>query len=47
MNYHKESAEIAIALGKFYMDLGREEEAGKCLDEGVKILEETKCLTDF
>jgi len=47
MNYHKESAEIAIALGKFYMDLGREEEAGKYLDEGVKILEETKCLTDF
>lgn len=47
MNYHKESAEIAITLGKFYMDLGREEEAGKYLDEGVKILEQTNCLTDF
>jgi len=47
MNYHKESAEIAITLGKFYMDLGREEEAKKYLDEGVKILEQTKCLTDF
>jgi len=47
MNYHKESAEIAITLGKFYMDLGKEEEARKYLDEGVKILEQTKCLTDF
>lgn len=47
MNYHKESAEIAITLGKFYMDLGREEEAGRYLDEGVKILEKTNCLTDF
>jgi len=47
MNYHKESAEIAITLGKFYMDLGRDEEARKYLDEGVKILEQTKCLTDF
>ncbi|GAA0779882.1 helix-turn-helix transcriptional regulator [Clostridium subterminale] len=47
MNYYKESAEIAITLGKFYMDLGKEEEARKYLDEGVKILEQTKCLTDF
>lgn len=47
MNYTRESAEIAITLGKFYMDLGRECEAKKYLDEGVRILEETNELTEF
>lgn len=47
MNYNRESAGIAITLGKFYMDSGRETEASKYLDEGVKILEETNMIMDF
>ncbi|MEG1257168.1 helix-turn-helix domain-containing protein [Clostridium sp.] len=47
MNYKRESAELAITLGKFYMDLGKEEESKKYLDEGVRILEQTNELMDF
>ncbi len=47
MEYNNEGAEVAITLGKFYMDLGRKEEAGKYLNMGVKILGKTNRLSDF
>lgn len=42
-----EGAEVAITLGKFYMDLGKEEEAGKYLDMGVNLLSNTSKFSDF
>lgn len=47
MEYRREAAETAITLGRFYIELGREEEAKTYLDEGVKILEEINNLNDF
>ncbi len=42
-----EGAEVAITLGKFYLDLGKEEEAGKYLDMGVNLLSNTSKFSDF
>lgn len=42
-----EGAEVAITLGKFYMDLGKEEAAGKYLDMGVNLLSNTSKFSDF
>lgn len=42
-----EGAEVAITLGRFYMDLGREEEAEKYLDMGVNLLSNTSKFSDF
>lgn len=42
-----EGAEVAITLGRFYMDLGKEEEAGKYLDMGVNLLSNTSKFSDF
>lgn len=47
MGYKKEAAEIAISLGKFYVEIGREDEAKTYLNEGVKILDEINDITDF
>ena len=47
VGYSNEGAEVAITLGKFYMDLGREEEASKYLDMGVNLLSNTSKLSDF
>lgn len=47
MGYKKEEAKAAITLGKFYIDMGNEEEAKQYLDYGVKVLEETDSMTDF
>lgn len=43
-NFNKLHAEIALMLGKFYIDNGRDEEAKKYLDDGVKVLTELKIL---
>lgn len=42
-----EGAEVAITLGKFYLDLGKEEEARKYLDMGVNLLSNTSKFSDF
>ncbi|MPM50961.1 hypothetical protein SDC9_97707 [bioreactor metagenome] len=47
MGYKKESAEIAIILGKFYIDNGRDNEAAKYLNDGVKALNDLNILKDF
>lgn len=47
MGYKREAAEIAISLGKFYVEIGKEEKAKNYLDEGVKILEEINDISDF
>lgn len=44
VNFLKESAEISIMLGKFYIDNGRDNEAAKYLNEGIKVLRELKIL---
>ncbi|MGG7165521.1 helix-turn-helix domain-containing protein [Clostridium ihumii] len=44
LNFLKEYAEISLILGKFYIDNGREIEAEKCLNDGVKVLNELKVL---
>ena len=38
---NKEAAEIAIMLGKFYMDRKSDAEAAKFLDEGVNLYKKT------
>lgn len=40
MNYLKESAEISMMIGKFYMDKGDEVSAAKYLNDGVDIFKE-------
>lgn len=47
MGYKKESAEISIILGKFYIDNGKDAEAAKHLNDGVKALNELNILKDF
>lgn len=47
MEYNNAAAAVAITLGKFYMDLGREEYATKYLNVGVKLLGKTSRLSDF
>ncbi|WP_186431235.1 helix-turn-helix transcriptional regulator [Clostridium sp. BSD9I1] len=44
MDYKKETAEIAIMLGKFYIDSGREGEAAQYLNCGVEIFKELGIL---
>ncbi len=41
MDCFKEAAEIAIILGKFYMDRKNDTEAAKFLDEGVSLFKKT------
>ncbi|WP_300381345.1 helix-turn-helix transcriptional regulator [Clostridium sp.] len=43
-NFFKEAAQIAIMMGKFYIDNKREIEAAKYLDEGVNIFREIGIL---
>lgn len=47
MGYNDEGAEIAITLGKFYMDLGKTEEASKYLNIGVELLSKTSILSEI
>lgn len=47
MGYKKECAEISIILGKFYIDNGKDAEAAKHLNDGVKALNELNILKDF
>ncbi len=44
MDCYKEAAEIAIMLGKFYMDRKSDTEAAKFLDEGVNLFKKTGIL---
>ncbi|WP_010294181.1 helix-turn-helix domain-containing protein [Clostridium senegalense] len=44
LNFLKEYAEISLILGKFYVDNGRENEAEKCLNDGIKVLNELNFL---
>ncbi|WP_040212264.1 helix-turn-helix domain-containing protein [Clostridium polynesiense] len=44
MDYYKDAAEIAIMLGKFYMDRKNDTEAAKFLDEGVNLFKKTGIL---
>jgi transcriptional regulator with XRE-family HTH domain len=47
MGYKKESAEISIILGKFYIDNGKDAEAAKYLNDGVRALNELNILKDI
>lgn len=46
MDYTKEIAEIAIMLGKFYIDYGRDKDAAKYLNEGVEIFKKLGILKE-
>lgn len=46
MDYVKETAEISIMLGKFYIDYGRDKEAAKCLNEGVETFKKLGILRE-
>lgn len=47
MDYSKETAEIAITLGKFYIDNGRDKEAAQYLNEGVETFKKLGLLKEF
>lgn len=46
MDYTKEIAEIAIMLGKFYIDYGRDKDAAKYLNEGVETFKKLGILKE-
>lgn len=46
MDYTKEIAEIAIMLGKFYIDNGRDKEAAQYLNEGVETFKKLGLLKE-
>ncbi|MCT8978345.1 helix-turn-helix transcriptional regulator [Clostridium sp. CX1] len=46
MDYIKETAEISIMLGKFYIDNGRDKEAAQYLNEGVETFKKLGLLKD-
>lgn len=46
MDYIKEIAEIAIILGKFYIDYGRDKEAAQYLNEGVETFKKLGLLKE-
>ncbi|MBC2580205.1 helix-turn-helix domain-containing protein [Clostridium sp. DJ247] len=46
MDYNKEVAEISIMLGKFYIDINREKEAAKYLNDGVEIFKKIGVLKE-
>jgi transcriptional regulator with XRE-family HTH domain len=46
MEYIKETAEIAIMLGKFYIDYGKDKEAAKYLNEGVETFKKLGILRE-
>lgn len=46
MDYTKEIAEIAIMLGKFYIDNGRDKEAAQYLNEGVETFKKIGLLKE-
>ncbi len=47
MGYKRQSVKLAITLGKFLMDIGREQEASKYLNTSIKILYDMDKLSDF
>ena len=40
MEYFKEAGEIAISLGRYYIDIGADEKAARYLNEGVNTFKE-------
>ena len=40
----KQTADISIMVGKFYVDKGNDKEAAKYLNEGVEILKKLKII---
>ena len=46
MDYLKESAEISIMIGKFYIDNGRENEAAQYLNNGVELFKKLGILKE-
>lgn len=47
MEYMKEAAEIAIMIGKYYIDYGNEQNAAKYLNEGVELFKNLGIIKEF
>jgi transcriptional regulator with XRE-family HTH domain len=47
MDYMKEAGEIAIMIGKYYIDYGNEKNAAKYLNEGVEIFKNLGIIKEF